>query len=327
MPSGLRLTERQRQALVGTTVEELPALWHADVDLMVALGAKLPGFADTPLKKEEALTALGVALREALWVEPPAEGTAPLPLNASLVLAPLPELLQVQRHPNMSIAAPLKRVISLRSAPGVAPLLAVIARRDMHAGEEALPLWLGRFSSSELALRRDEIYSNNPVGVGGKFAPPQNLSPNRNTPHMREYRKFNCSSGEAFEMRLSPKGWPMRPFIRCARIAHFLATGAYKPGFVDRMDMLDKWPPPKKYAIEEWLSWTQADQTVNRQLHAYCVEMKKQLKETITSRVADDFRQSTDATDILVWKIRSDETKAFRECVALSRSISTTETG
>merc|ERR1712012_353010 len=156
--------------------------------------------------RDEAIVAFGVVLRHSVPVE------SVDPHKPRMVLVPLPELLHVLRHPNISMAAPLHMVRSPTSQSK--KTLALIARKDMVAGEEVLPLWLGRFSSSELALKRDTWYSHNPVGVGGRLQLPENWSPNRNTPHNREYRKYNCSSPEAFEMRFSPRGWPLRPFIR-----------------------------------------------------------------------------------------------------------------
>merc|ERR1711933_631348 len=98
-----------------------------------------------------------------------------------------------------------------------------------------------------------------------------------------------------------------------------LAQGSYKAElFMDQIRLLDKWPPPLKWDHEEWLTWIQAGQAVNRVILEYCQNMKKQLKETLTASTAEEFRTSADPTDALLWRLRAEESKSFRECVALA---------
>mmetsp|Transcript_103526 Transcript_103526/g.297389 ORF Transcript_103526/g.297389 Transcript_103526/m.297389 type:complete len:513 (+) Transcript_103526:18-1556(+) len=319
-PPVLALTDRQIRAIAGTTVAELHTEISQDVALIDEVAQSCTTFAAAPLTRDESVAALGVVLRHSLAVESsksPSPGTG---LETLPVLVPMAELLAVARHPDIQLAVPLQES-AVMTPSGEEKVLVQVARRDMSAGEEAPSLWPGRFSNSELALRHGERYPRNPIGIGGNITLPKNWSPNRNTPNFREYGRYNCTSPSAFEVRLSPKGWPMRSFIRCARVAYHLARGSYDAAFIDRMDLLDKWPPPKKYKVDDWLAWTQGDQTINLEIHAYCMAMKRQLKETITAAVADDFRKSTDPTDVLLWRLRSEETRTFRECVALSRSI------
>merc|ERR1712194_187267 len=111
--------------------------------------------------------------------------------------------------------------------------------------EETVYMWPGQFSNSELALRVGRSFAKNPVGIGGKPSVPANWNPKAaNTPNYKEFAKYNCTSIEVFRIRLSLKGWPVRSFIRCQRIAWFLANSWYKAEYVDRMHLLNKWPPP-----------------------------------------------------------------------------------
>ncbi|CAJ1355653.1 unnamed protein product [Effrenium voratum] len=213
------------------------------------------------------------------------------------------------------------------------------AERDYRQGEEVF-LWhraqrSGRHSDSEpgpelglcsvgsgLSLRADKTpWAKNPTGVGGKVSIPENWNPNPRTPSMKEFRKFNCTSQEAFEVRLSPKGWPMRSFVRCFRVAWFLLNDWYTPKVINQTHLLDKWPPPKKYShdVTDWLGWTQADQATNSKIQQYCKAMKEKLRESITSVMAEDFRKSEDAVDKVLWRLRNEESKAFKECTSLAK--------
>merc|ERR1711879_981737 len=87
-----------------------------------------------------------------------------------------------------------------------------------------------------------------------------------------------------------------------------------------RIDLLDKWPPPRKYAHEDWLTWTHADSTTNSALLQYCTEMRKRLSDHMTTEVADEFRASEDPTDRLLWALRNEESKTFKSCVSLANS-------
>jgi len=311
-PPALELTERQMQALAGTTVEGLPAEIKRQRELVERLALNLTAFRLRPVSRGESAWALGVIIRRAQHVLMNSDVGRPGTAPRALRLVPLPELLSAPWHPDPAVSGQLEET--------EAGLLQV-ARRDMRRGEEAF-LWTGRFSSSELALRLGASFHRNPTGIGGNVTLPPNWNPGANTPHNREYRKYNCTAAEVFEIRLSPKGWPGRMFVRCSRIAWYLANGWYKPEYTDRIHLLDKWPPPVKYNHSDWLGWTQADQTVNRAILEYCNRMKRQLKETLTTAVAEDFRRSTDPLDALLWRVRAEESKAFRECVSLARTVS-----
>jgi len=200
------------------------------------------------------------------------------------------------------------------------------ARDDMKKGEEVFA-WTGRLSSSELALRFGGAHarvSSNPTGIGGNRSIPVNWTPRRNTPNSRSFQKFNCSSPSDFEMRFSLKGWPGRAFIRCARIAYHLEKGWHKDENVEQLQLLDQWPPTRKYTHADWLGWTQADHQIGYTLLEHCRDMKARLRDGITKVIADSFQYSEDPTDKLLWKLRADETRAFRECIALSLGVTKT---
>ncbi|CAE7650114.1 unnamed protein product [Symbiodinium microadriaticum] len=160
----------------------------------------------------------------------------------------------------------------------------------------------------------------NPTGIGGKVRIPENWNTNPRTPNFKEFRKFNCTSQEAFEVRLSKKGWPMRSFVRCYRVAWLLLNNWYSPKVINQTQLLDKWPPPKKYSHEDWLGWTQADQAINSEIQEYCTTMRSRLRNSIDSTTAEDFRRSENSVDKILWKLRSEESKAFKECVSLARA-------
>jgi len=83
-----------------------------------------------------------------------------------------------------------------------------------------------------------------------------------------------------------------------------------------------KWPPPPKYSKDDWLAWTQADREANNVIMDYCKMMRQRLKDTMDSATAEDFRQSGDPTDKLLWHLRAEESKTFKECVALAKTVS-----
>jgi len=307
-PLLLLLTERQRAILAGTTVESLPEQAKEILNAMISMGEVI----------EEATWALGVILRRAQHVISPEDG------KRLLRLAMLPELLALRHHPDAAQAPPLHRATVTLGGQERNVLLRA-AERDYQADEEIF-LWSGRFSESELILRgtRSESSFKNPTGVGGKVSIPENWNSNPRTPNYKEFRKFNCTSQEAFEVRLSKKGWPMRSFVRCFRVAWLLLNNWYKPQVINQTNLLDKWPPPKKYSHEDWLGWTQADQATNLQIQEYCQAMRTGLRESITSVMAEDFRTSQDPVDQQLWRIRSEESKAFKECIALAKSTGIT---
>ncbi|CAE8619255.1 unnamed protein product [Polarella glacialis] len=92
--------------------------------------------------------------------------------------------------------------------------------------------------------------------------------------------------------------------------------------YTQYMELLDKWPPPKKYRHKDWLVWTQSDQDLNTDISDYCSLMRNRLKDSLSAELAEDFRQSKDATDRLLWQLRAEETRTFKECIALARTVS-----
>jgi hypothetical protein len=315
-PPILQLADRHLHALAGTTVEGMHDKVMHHRDIIARISRNLSVFHDKPVSLDQAAWALGVVMRHARSVLS-GEGSAQ---QRAERLLPLVELLQAPFHPDPTIAIPLEERMQTVSSREERVLLQV-ARRDMQKGEEAL-MWLGRHSNSELALRLGMTFDRNPIGIGGKISLPANWNPGApNTPNYREFLRYNCSSPEVFEIRLSLKGWPSRIFIRYQRIAWLLANEWYRPENTDRIQLLDKWPPPKSYSHAEWLGWTQADQSINLIISDYCGQMKRQLRETISAATADEFRASQDPTDVLLWRIRGDESKTSRECVELAKSI------
>merc|ERR1711959_186726 len=153
-----------------------------------------------------------------------------------------------------------------------------IARADLVEGTPVCA-WPGHFSNSELLLRYGIAFPNTPVGIGRNVTQPPNWTPRKDAPIMKEYEKYNCSNLEGFEMRFNPKGRPTGNFVRCYRVSWFMANGWYSPMIFDRLHLLDKWPPPKRYKHEDWLSWTQADLEVNKVMREYCTQMMTALDE------------------------------------------------
>lgn len=210
-PLALQLTERQKAILVGTTVEALPEQAKALLDAMVSVGEVV----------DDAAWALGVVLRRAQHVISPEDG------RRWLHLPMLPELLPLRYHPDALQAPPLWQT-SVKVDGQERNVLLRAAERD-HRENEEIFLWSGRFSESELFLRgvsrsANESTLKNPTGIGGKVAIPENWNSNPRTPNYKEFRKFNCTSQEAFEVRLSKKGWPRKQWAH-AQLCSLLSGG------------------------------------------------------------------------------------------------------
>lgn len=226
---------------------------------------------------------------------------------------------EMRIHPDPKIATPFHDGVAIVAGQEV-PSVMQIARSDLVKGTEVLA-WPGWLSNSELILQHEQSFDKNPTGVGGNLTVPPNWSPRINTPNGREFAKFNCTSAGAFQMRFSTKGWPVRIFVRCTRIAFLLENDWYSADDLERIALLDQWPPTKKYTHKGWIGYTQADQQVGKVILTYCAAMKQRLKDTITTALADSFRNSSDAADKLLLKLRGDESRAFRECVTLAKSV------
>jgi len=49
--------------------------------------------------------------------------------------------------------------------------------------------------------------------------------------------------------------------------------------------------------------------------------MRQQLKDTMDANTAEDFRHSKDPTDRVLWHMRSEESRTFKNCVAMAKKI------
>jgi hypothetical protein len=314
----LTLTERQLTILNGTTVDGARKEMEDQRSLILDTSKNLTFFQKAPMTLEEADWALAVIMKHSRVVHPHQdvrETRAP-----RMYLFPLLELLDVQLHPDPSRAATFQEEITLETGKREEEMVLQIARRDMPKGEEVF-LWPGRLSNSEMVVRHGVKFEKNAVGVGRNVTQPPNWSEDPQSRIRLEYDKYNCSSLTAFEVRVSARGFPMQSFVRCYRVSFFLTQGWYTPALAKRTRELNKWPPPAKYTSSDWLTWTQADQEVNRHILNYCTTMRQQLKDTMDAETAADFRKSTDATDKLIWQLRSEETRSFKECQTLAKKI------
>jgi len=314
----LQLTERQRSVLRGTTVEGAYDEMVRNRNLIHETAPNFTFFRKWPVTVDEAAWALAVIMRHARVVHPHQDVRETR--HPRMYLFPLKELLAVQLHPDPGVAISFQEEIILEDGKREEEMVLQIARRDMAKGEEVF-FWPGRLSNSEMAVRHGLMFPTNPVGIGRNASQPPNWSPNPETKIRKEYDKYNCSTLEAFEMRLSLRGHPMRNFVRCYRVSWFLTNGWYNPGLAKRLRELNKWPPPNKYSKDDWLAWTQADAELNRVLLDYCRMRRQQLKNSMDSTTAADFRKSKDPTDRLLWALRGEESKTFKECISLSESI------
>merc|ERR1719456_498141 len=103
-----------------------------------------------------------------------------------------------------------------------------------------------------MIVRHGQAFVRNNVGIGRNVTQPANWDENEEAQVRKEYAKYNCSSLEDFELRLSVQGTPSRMWRRCYRVSWFLSNGWYSPALTKRMHDLDRWPPPKKYKSQDW---------------------------------------------------------------------------
>eukprot|EP00933_Yihiella_yeosuensis_P032568 TRINITY_DN2618_c6_g1_i1.p1 TRINITY_DN2618_c6_g1~~TRINITY_DN2618_c6_g1_i1.p1 ORF type:complete len:520 (+),score=90.68 TRINITY_DN2618_c6_g1_i1:68-1561(+) len=315
----LELSPRQRKVLIGTTVEGSYDEMAANRDFIIDSASNLTFFKKQPVTVEEATWAVAVIMRHSRIVHPHQdvrEDRMP-----RMYIFPLVELLDVAMHPDSGTAITFQEEIIVEDHKEEEMVLQ-IARRDMPKGEEVF-VWPGRLSNSEMTLRHGFGFPLNAIGIGRNITVPPGWSDDKENRYRQEYALYNCSSLEAFELRFSEKGYPMRAFVRCFRVSWFLANGWYSPSFKNRIHELNKWPPPKKYTKEDWLSWTQADAEVNRHILQYCKDMRQQLKDSMDSETAEDFRRSTDPIDKVLWHMRGEETRTFKACINIHKDIAT----
>lgn len=313
----LRLTERQKRVLEGTTIEGAAEEMEKQRDFIQHTASNLTFFRNAPVTQAQASWSLAVILRHSRIVHPHQDVRESR--QPRMYLFPLVELLGVQLHPDPGVAIPFQEEMTLDGKKEEEMVLQ-IARRDMPKGDEVF-LWAGRLSNSDMALRHGLVWPRNPIGVGRNISAPPNWSDKPDSNVRKEYDAYNCSSLEEFELRFSINGFPMRNFVRCYRVSWFLVNGWYTPALQKRMRELNKWPPPKKYSKDDWLAWTQADAEVNRVILTYCRDMRLRLKETMDSPTAEDFRNSKDPVDKLLWQVRSEESKTFKNCIAVAKTV------
>jgi hypothetical protein len=313
----LQLSERQLRVLTGTTVEGAFEEMRRNTDLIQHSARNVSIFRDDPVSREEAAWALAVIMRHARVVHPHQDVRESS--DPRMYLIPLVELLGVEFHHDPGVGISFQEEITYEGKREEEMVLQ-IARRDMAKGEEVF-LWAGRFSNSDMVVRHGRAFAFNQIGIGRNVTQPPNWENNPASNIRKEYDKYNCTNLEAFELRLSALGTPSRTWVRCYRVSWFLANGWYSPALTKRVRELDKWPPPKKYTKEDWLSWTQADREANKVVTEYCQMMKQQLKDTIDTATANDFRKSSDPVDQLLWYLRGEESRTFKGCVTACKAI------
>lgn len=315
----LELTKRQRAVLKGTTVEGAYKEMARNRDLIRNTAGNLTFFAKERVGQAEATWALAVIMRHARVVHPHQDVRETR--HPRMYLFPFAELLDIQLHPDPGVAISFQEEIVLENGKREEEVVVQIARKDMPKGEEVF-LWPGRLSNSEMIVRHGLAFSKNPMGIGRNITQPPNWHENPASNIRKEYERYNCTSLESFELRFSPLGSPSRTFVRCYRVSWFLTNGWYSPALLSRRRELEKWPPPKKYGKDDWLAWTQADQEVNRVILEYCRDMRERLKDSIDAATAEEFRKSKDPVDKLLWQLRGEESKTFKECMNVAKSIS-----
>jgi len=306
----LQLSERQLLVLNGTTVEGAHEEMARNRDLILDSARNVSIFRDAPVSRGEAEWSLAVIMRHARVVHPHQDVRETR--DPRMYLVPLVELLGVELHQDPGIGITFQEEITYEGKREE-ELVLQIARRDMAKGEE-VSLWPGRFSNSDMVVRYGQAFAYNPIGIGRNVTQPPNWETAKESNIRKEYDKYNCSTLEAFELRLSTHGTPYRTWVRCYRVSWFLSNGWYSPALMSRLRDLDRWPPPSKYTKEDWLSWTQADRELNKVVLEYCSYMRARLKDTLDSATAIDFRKSTDPMDKLLWHLRGEESRTFKEC-------------
>jgi hypothetical protein len=313
----LHMSERQLRVLNGTSVEEAFEEMQRNRDLIEHSSRNVSIFRDAPVSQGEAEWALAVIMRHSRVVHPHQDVRESR--DPRMYLIPLVELLGVELHHDPGVGISFQEEI-VAEGKREEEVVLQIARRDMAKGEEVF-LWPGRFSNSDMIVRHGQAFNFNPVGIGRNVTQPPNWNENKESNVRREYHKYNCSTLEAFELRLSPSGNPTRTWIRCYRVSWFLTNGWYTPAITKRIRDLDKWPPPKKYTKDDWLAWTQADRDANKVILGYCQMMREQLKDSIDTATANDFRKSSDPMDRLLWHLRGEESRTFKQCVTAAKKI------
>lgn len=314
----LELTERQRTALVGTTVEGAYEDMQERVDLVHQTAGNL-SFAGGAVSRSEAAWAVAVILKHARTVHPPFDEVNKRPARMCLLAVPelVPMEVSVNEDLTITFQEELMRYGENKQHEGY--FVTQIARTDMIKGTP-VAVWPGHLSNSELILRHGKSFPDTRIGIGRNVSQPPNWSPSPNAPIMEEYGKYNCSSLESFELRFNAKGKPSMMFVRCYRVSWLMANGWYSPMVEEKMRMLDKWPPPKRYKHDDWLSWTQADLDLNKVILQYCDLMKSKLDEQ-DFELHEALAASTEPNDVLVAAIVRGEREAFGNCIIMAEKV------
>jgi hypothetical protein len=306
------LTPRQRQALAATSVNGSYEEMQKKIDFV---HDSIGNTSLAPATRAEVQWAISVILRHARTVHPPFD--APWK-PARMMLLPVDEVLDMDLTVNNELTVALQedsmRYGERKQHEGY--FITQIARTDMVKGTP-IYFWPGRFSNSELILRFGRSFNDTQVGIGRNVSLPSNWSPKKEAPIAQEYAKYNCSSQESFELRFSARGKPSKTFARCFRVAWFMANGWYSPMVLSRVHLLDKWPPPKKYDHDDWLSWTQADLELNKVLTDYCSMMIARLDE-LDFELMEELAISNDRNDKMVHELVAGERQAFGNCVKVN---------
>lgn len=315
----LHFSERQIAALRGTTVELAHEEMHRNRDLIQHSSRNVSIFQKAPVSRGEAEWALAVIMHHARVVHPHQDVRETF--NPRMYLVPIVELLDVEFAQDPSVGISFQEEIVSEQKKEEEVVLQ-IARRDMAKGDEVF-FWPGRFSNSDMVVRYGMTFASNHIGIGRNVTQPPNWDDHVESNVRKEYHKYNCSTLESFELRLSIHGTPSSTWVRCYRVSWFLSNGWYTPALLKRLRELNKWPPPEKYTKEDWLSWTQADREINKVVLEYCEMVRQQLKDSMDSATAKDFRESSDPTDRLLWHLRGQESKTFKACVIAAKKINT----
>jgi hypothetical protein len=269
--------------------------------------------------RAEAAWAVAVILKHARTVHPPFDEANKRP--ARMMLLAVPELVPMEVSVNEDLTITFQEELMKygenRQHEGY--FVTQIARTDMIKGTP-VAVWPGHLSNSELILRHGKSFPESRVGIGRNVSQPPNWQPSKDAPIMEEYGKYNCSTLESFELRFNAKGKPSKMFVRCYRVSWLMSNGWYSPMVEERMSMLDKWPPPKRYKHDDWLSWTQADLDLNKVILQYCDMVKTKLDEQ-DFELHEALAASSDPNDALVAAIVRGEREAFGNCIIMAEKV------
>ncbi|KAF4678874.1 hypothetical protein FOZ62_026944, partial [Perkinsus olseni] len=154
----LSLTDVQRKAIAGTSVESVPEEMAQRVTLVAdRIGRVRAGLPD------HAEWAVSVLMKYSRVVHPdPSLRETELP-KMLLLADPIVDAVPLHTSPRKGIV--LQREI-VQENGRLEDVVALVARQDMREGEEVF-IWAGHFSSSELLMRYGFSLKDNPVGVGG----------------------------------------------------------------------------------------------------------------------------------------------------------------